>query len=124
MEVVDAHRPPRDPHRLDIEGANRNDSILLEPTLDAAAGHGLLADIETIWLDRGYDSDVTRQRLAERDIDDAVIAKKRRRGIRRAEEGSADGAALAGRAHELVAVELRSLRRVPGYADLAVIVLH
>lgn len=62
-----------------IEGANRNDSILLEPTLDAVAGRGLLADIETIWLDRGYDSDVTRQRLADRDIDDAVIAKKRTR---------------------------------------------
>jgi transposase len=32
-----------------------------------------------LWLDRGYDSDVTRQRLAERGIDDAVIAKKRKR---------------------------------------------
>jgi transposase len=62
------------------EGANRNDSILLEPTLDAAAGRGLLADIETLWLDRGYDSDITRQRLADRNIDDAVIAKKRARG--------------------------------------------
>jgi transposase len=40
----------------------------------------LLADVETIWLDRGYDSGVTRERLAERDIADAVIAKKRKRG--------------------------------------------
>ncbi len=63
-----------------IAGANRNDSILLEPTLDDAAQRGLLTDIDTIWLDRGYDSDVTRQRLAERDINDAVIAKKRKRG--------------------------------------------
>jgi transposase len=62
------------------DGANRNDSILLEPTLDNAAGRGLLAEIETIWLDRGYDSDITRERLDARGIDDAVIAKKRKRG--------------------------------------------
>jgi transposase len=63
-----------------IDGANRNDSIMLAPTLDDAAGRGLLVDIETIWLDRGYDSDVTRERLAARGVDDAVIAKKRKRG--------------------------------------------
>jgi transposase len=63
-----------------VDGANRNDSILLEPTLDDAAGRGLLSDVETIWLDRGYDSEVTRERLAERGIDDAVIARKRKRG--------------------------------------------
>lgn len=63
-----------------IDGANRNDSILLEPTLDDAAQRGLLADIETIWLDRGYDSGATRDRLAKRHLDDAVIAKKRKRG--------------------------------------------
>lgn len=63
-----------------IDGANRNDSILLAPTLDDAANRGLLVDVETIWLDRGYDSEVTRDRLAERDINDAVIAKKRKRG--------------------------------------------
>ena len=40
---------------------------------------GLIADIETIWLDRGYDSGVTRAELKERGIDDAVIAKKRRK---------------------------------------------
>jgi transposase len=62
------------------DGANRNDSILLAPTLDDIARRGLLCDIETIWLDRGYDSAITRTRLAERQIDDAVIAKKRKRG--------------------------------------------
>lgn len=62
------------------DGANRHDSIMLEPTLDNAAERGLLADIETLWLDRGYDSNVTRERVADRDIDDAVIAKKRKRG--------------------------------------------
>ena len=63
-----------------VAGANRNDSILLAPTLDDAAGRGLLAEIDTLWLDRGYDSDATRTRLDERQITDAVIARKRRRG--------------------------------------------
>jgi len=63
-----------------IDGANRNDSILLAATLDDAAERGLLTDVETIWLDRGYDSGVTRQRLADHNIDDAVIATKRKRG--------------------------------------------
>jgi len=63
-----------------VEGANRNDSVLLVPTLEAAAGRGLLADIETIWLDRGYDSGLTRERLRDLGIADAVIAKCRKRG--------------------------------------------
>jgi len=63
-----------------IDGANRNDSVMLEPTLANAAERGLLCDIETIWLDRGYDSDVTRRRLEDLGINDAVIAKKRKRG--------------------------------------------
>lgn len=62
------------------DGANRKDSVLLAPTLDDAAEHGLLMNVETIWLDRGYDSEVTRQCLAEREINGAVIAKKRKRG--------------------------------------------
>jgi transposase len=66
-----------------IDGANRNDSVLLAPTLDAAAARGLLGDVETLWLDRGYDSGATRERLAERGIDDAVIARKRKRGAAR-----------------------------------------
>lgn len=63
-----------------IDGANRNDSALLAPTLDDAQAKGLLSDIGTIWLDRGYDSQATLDRLAERDIGDAIIAKRRRRG--------------------------------------------
>jgi len=62
------------------EGANRNDSILLAPTLDDVKERGLLSDIETLWLDRGYDSELTRTRLVERGITDAMIAKKRKRG--------------------------------------------
>lgn len=63
-----------------VDGANRNDSVLLAPTLDDVARRGLLAEIETLWLDRGYDSEVTRERLDTRGIDDPVIAKKRKRG--------------------------------------------
>ncbi len=66
-----------------IDGANRNDSILLAPTLDDIAERGLLCDIETIWLDRGYDSAITLTRLAERHIADAIIAQKRKRGSAR-----------------------------------------
>jgi len=62
-----------------IDGANRHDSILLAPTL-ADAERGSLEGIETIWLDRGYDSDVTRRPLADLGINDAVIAKKRKSG--------------------------------------------
>ncbi|MGH9043904.1 MAG: IS5 family transposase [Acidimicrobiales bacterium] len=63
-----------------VDGANRNDSVLLAPTLDDAGERGLLVDIETIWLDRGYDSNATRERLIEREIRDAVIAQKKKRG--------------------------------------------
>jgi transposase len=62
------------------DGANRHDSVLLEATVEGAARRGLLGDIETIWLDRGYDSDLTRERLRTLGIHDAVIAKKRQRG--------------------------------------------
>jgi hypothetical protein len=63
-----------------IDGANRNESILLAPTLDDAAKLGLHKDIEALWLDRGYDSDATIERLVERGINDSVIAKKRKKG--------------------------------------------
>ncbi len=90
------------------EGANRHDSILLAPTLDDIARRGLLCDIETIWLDRGYDSAVTRTRLAERQIADAVIAKKRKKGSAAGPKHQPMGSALAGRADQLVAEQLRS----------------
>jgi hypothetical protein len=49
-----------------IDGANRNNVTLLEPTLDAVAANGLAADIGTVNLDRGYDSAAVRDRLAAR----------------------------------------------------------
>jgi len=63
-----------------IDGANRNDSILLEPTLQAIADRGLLLDIETLHLDRGYDSALTTQRCQALGLTDIVCAKKKRKG--------------------------------------------
>jgi transposase len=63
-----------------IDGANRGDSILLEPTLQAVADRGLLLDIETLHLDRGYDSALTTQRCHGLGLTDIVCAKKRRKG--------------------------------------------
>lgn len=63
-----------------IAGANRNDSILLEPTLQAVADRGLLIDIQTLHLDRGYDSALTSTRCTDLGLTDVVCAKKRTRG--------------------------------------------
>jgi len=63
----------------DINGANRNDLKLLGPTLGAVNKAGLIADIETLHLDRGYDYPVIERRLTQVGIDDAVIAKRRKR---------------------------------------------
>jgi hypothetical protein len=89
-----------------IAEADRPDSILLDPTLDNAANRVLLAEIETIWLDRGYDSEVTRTHLAERGIDDAVIAESANEVRPRPRTHSRWGCA-GRRADELVAVALR-----------------
>ena len=51
-----------------IDGANRNDVRMLAPTLDAVAARGLLIDIDTLHLDRGYDYPAVRQQLADLNI--------------------------------------------------------
>ncbi len=56
-----------------IDGANRNDVRMLEPTLDAVADAGLLADIGTLHLDLGYDSGAVRDRLRAAGIDQFEI---------------------------------------------------
>ena len=48
--------------------ANRHDSPLLGPTLDAARALGLVAQDASVRLDRGYDSDLTRELLLERGL--------------------------------------------------------
>ena len=63
-----------------LAGANRHDTALFEPTLQTAADRGLLADIETLHLDRGYDNNPVRQLCAAAGITDLICAKKRPRG--------------------------------------------
>jgi hypothetical protein len=57
--------------------------VLLEPTLDAVDGHGLISEIGTFHLDRGYDNNVVRQLCAEIGLDDLIVAKRRRHGTGR-----------------------------------------
>ena len=54
--------------------ANRHDALLLEPTLDALR---LTDAAMTVHLDRGYDTGVTRQRLAARGLEGDIA----RRGL-------------------------------------------
>jgi len=63
-----------------IDGANRNDCVLFDPTINAVATQGLLEEIETLHLDRGYDNSIVRSRCAELGIDDLVCARKRPKG--------------------------------------------
>ena len=56
--------------------ANRHDSPLLVPTLEhASASVGAMLDGTSVYLDRGYDSDLTRRRLEDRGLL-AEISKK------------------------------------------------
>ena len=66
------------------DGANRHDTTLLEPTL-AAVPRGLLADIETLHLDRGYSGNPVIGTCHSYGIDDVVRSKKRPRGKQRRE---------------------------------------
>jgi transposase len=59
-----------------IDGANRNDVKLLAPTLSDVARIGLLADIETLHLDRGYDYPKVRTQLAELGLEDVNIQRR------------------------------------------------
>jgi len=56
-----------------IDGANRNDVRMLEPTLAAITTIGLLIDIDTLHLDRGYDSGAVRAMLRGAGIDQFEI---------------------------------------------------
>ena len=62
-----------------IDGANRHDVAMLEPTLASIRAAGLLADIGTLHLDRGYDSGAVRDRLRDHGLDQFEI---QRRGTR------------------------------------------
>jgi transposase len=71
------------------DAANRNDTLLFAPTLAAAQARGLLEDIETLHLDRGYDTAGVRELCLAHGINDLVAAKRRtdtRPGHRRAKK--------------------------------------
>ncbi len=55
--------------------ANCHDSPLLAPTLDTLEGLDPLPDAMTVHLDRGYDSGVTRERLAVRGLQGEIAQK-------------------------------------------------
>ena len=59
-----------------IDGANRNDVRMLEPTLRAIAAVGLLAEVDTLHLDRGYDYPIVRARLAAHGLTDLNIQQR------------------------------------------------
>ena len=65
-------------------GANRHDVVLFEPTLIAADERGLLADVETLHLDRGYDGKPVRDCVTAYAITDLICGKRR-------DAGTADG---------------------------------
>ena len=113
-----------------IDGANRNDVRMLIPTIEAVAAVGLLVDIDTLHLDRGYDYPVVRERLAVFGLDDLSI---QRRGTKEPGQDPAGPAraALDRRGDQLVVVELRpaasqhrpptpppTRRALPGHHDL------
>jgi transposase len=63
-----------------IDGANRHDVILFQPTIDSVTARGLVCDIETLHLDRGYDCARIRQACEAAGIEDLICARKRSRG--------------------------------------------
>ena len=66
-----------------IDAANRHDTVLLDPTLQAVLDRGLIPDIETLHLDRGYDSPKILGLCHSYGINDVVCARKRPPGTAR-----------------------------------------
>lgn len=62
-----------------IEGANRQDSVLIATTIDSVPVK-LRKRIRWLHLDRGFDNRKVRQQLADRNLSDQCIARKRPRG--------------------------------------------
>lgn len=68
------------------DGANRHDVALFGPTIVAAGARGLLGDVETLHLDRGYDSAAIRELCRTHGIVD-LVASRQRKGKERANPG-------------------------------------
>jgi transposase len=62
------------------DGANRHDTVLFDATLAPAVQRGLLTDIETLHLDRGYDSSAVRTTCQGLGLADVLCARQRREG--------------------------------------------
>ena len=60
----------------ELDGANRNDIPMLKPTLTAIDRHGLLEEVGTLHLDRGYDYPKIRTMLTELGLTDVDIQKR------------------------------------------------
>jgi hypothetical protein len=60
-----------------IAPANRHDSLLLDDTLNTLQPLGELADRTSVHLDRAYDSDTTRQKLAARGLRAEISEKSK-----------------------------------------------
>ena len=61
-------------------GANCHDQTLFEPTLKVAEERGLLEDIQTLHLDRGYDTNTVRVCAAGAAIPNVLCARRRPHG--------------------------------------------
>lgn len=60
------------------DGANTNDYKLLQPTLDALVDNGLIADINTLHLDRGYGYKSTPALIASYGITNLDVCMRRK----------------------------------------------
>lgn len=71
--------------------------------------NGLLLDVETLHVDRRYDSNVTRQRVAAAGLDDVIIQRRGTKtpGTKQPLNLGPHLALLRRRSRELVVVELR-----------------
>ncbi len=63
-----------------VDGANRHDTTLLDATFDAVDDQGLLEEVDTLHLDRGYDHRVVRAAVAAAGIEDLICSKVRPAG--------------------------------------------
>lgn len=62
--------------------ANNNDCTLVAATLDAIEARGLLGEVDTLHMDRGYDFAFVRAECAHRGLTDVQIPKCRKRKAR------------------------------------------
>jgi transposase len=62
------------------DGANRHDFKLLAPTLEAVTTRGLVGEIETLHLDRGYDNGALARTCADFGLIDLMFTKRRPHG--------------------------------------------